>query len=265
MLPNFLIIGAPRSGTTWLAMNLREHPEIFMPRIKEVHYFDRHFEEGQGFYEDFFTTATERVIGEATPDYIYYPEVPSRISALIPECKMILCLRNPIDRVYSRYWNSVAKYEENRDLSFEDKLREKPLFIDEGKYYTHLKRYYEHFSPDQFLILDFHEINNEPNAVLRRTYDFLGVAPDFVPETTDLVVNTAAAKPFLAKSKSMYWVHRAFEKVGLHGLANKIQAVNSGELPKMKPETRAWLRDEIYHEENQNLQDLTGLDVSGWT
>jgi len=264
-LPNFLIIGAPRSGTTWLAMNLREHPDIFMPQIKEVHYFDRHYAEGIDYYLKFFRGAESfRAVGEATPDYLYFPEVPERIASVLPESKMILCLRDPVDRVYSRYWNAKAKYTENRSLSFEQKLRQKPLFLDEGKYFTHVKRYYEYFAPEQFLILSYDEIQSEPDDVMRRAYEFLDVDSTFRPETLDLRVNAAASKPHHAKSRSLYYLHRSLEKIGLHALANVVQNYNAASLPSMSEETRRWLVEEVYRQENLKLQQLTGLDVSQW-
>ena len=113
MLPTFLVIGAPRSGTTWIARNLREHPEICLSKKKELHFFDRdeNYERGIAYYESFFTRCSEQqhAIGEATPDYIHVPVAAKRIKEHLPHAKLIVSLRNPRDRVYSRDWNARGK------------------------------------------------------------------------------------------------------------------------------------------------------------
>ena len=266
MLPNFLIIGAPRAGTSWLAKNLRAHPQIFMPAEKELHFFDRHFDKGTGYYEAFFDAASgEPAIGEATPEYLYLPEVAQRIQHVLPHCRLILSLRNPVDRVYSRYWNAKAKFEANRALTFEEKLRQKPLFLDEGKYFSHLVRYYQYFPPERFLILLHEDIRTNPAGCLRRTYEFLGVDPSFEPAFMTERVNAAADKPFLARSRLLYYIHKAAGRAGLRSIARWLADNNAAELPAMSPETRRWLAEDVYGMENRKLEELTGIDVSRWT
>lgn len=79
MLPNFLIIGAPRSGTTWIQENIKHHPEIFMPEQKEIHFFDRNYAMGIEYYEKYFSAYDgQKAIGEATPDYLHLPDIHQR-------------------------------------------------------------------------------------------------------------------------------------------------------------------------------------------
>ncbi|MBA3731354.1 MAG: sulfotransferase domain-containing protein, partial [Gammaproteobacteria bacterium] len=107
MLPNFLIIGASRCGTTWMANNIKSHPDVFMPPKKELHFFDASFDKGWDYYASFFPDkkcARYRAIGEATPAYLYMPQVARLIKSRLPDVKMIVSLRNPIDRAYSQYW-----------------------------------------------------------------------------------------------------------------------------------------------------------------
>ena len=147
MLPTFLIIGAPRAGTSWLSKNLSLHPDIYIPHVKEVHYFDRYYDKGQTFYEEFFDKSCgEKAIGEATPAYLFKENIPELIKKDLGDVKLIVSLRNPVDRLYSRYLMSKGSYEENKTLSFEEKIQAKPSFIGEGFYYDHLIRYYKHFN-----------------------------------------------------------------------------------------------------------------------
>ena len=95
MKPNFLVIGAQRAGTTWLYECLREHPEIFLPETKELHYFDLNHEKGYEWYFQHFEGASEKAIGEITPNYYQYPGAIEKAHALLPEAKFIFILREP--------------------------------------------------------------------------------------------------------------------------------------------------------------------------
>src|SRR4051794_13012479 len=107
-LPNFLVVGAQRSGTTIFHQILLTHSEIYVPsRRKEIHFFDRYFDRGLNWYKSYFppenAAARYSAIGEVTPDYLAIPEVPARIHATLPNCRLIFILRNPIERAYSWY------------------------------------------------------------------------------------------------------------------------------------------------------------------
>ena len=120
-LPTFLVIGAQRAGTSLLHQILLGHPEVYVPRErKEVHYFDRYFERGVAWYEGYFPAAdaarSYRAIGEITPDYLATEEAPARIHALLPACRLIAILRNPVDRAYSWYQHARRSRNERRDF-----------------------------------------------------------------------------------------------------------------------------------------------------
>src|SRR5690606_33439746 len=119
-LPTFLVIGAARSGSTWISRNLARHPDVFIPKEKELHFFDQRYEEGIEAYRAYVRAATaEKAIGEATPAYLHTPAAAARIRAHLPDVKLIACLRDPIDRLYSRYWNARGRFEHNKEVSFE--------------------------------------------------------------------------------------------------------------------------------------------------
>ena len=112
--PNFLVIGAQRSGTTWLDTALRAHPQVYLPeRRKEIHYFDEHYSRGAEWYREFFSAAAARpglkAIGEVTPRYLFDPLVPQRIAGDFPSMRLIAILRNPADRAYSQFCMYVGR------------------------------------------------------------------------------------------------------------------------------------------------------------
>lgn len=265
MLPDFLIIGAPRAGTGWIAKNLMCHPDIYMPRIKELHFFDRHYEKGIEYYEEIFSHAKgEKAIGEATPEYLYLPEIPPLINKHLPDAKLIVSLRNPVDRLYSRYWNSKAKFIENKEYSFEEKIKSKPLFIEEGYYYDHLMEYLKYFPKEKILILFFDDIKNNPTKVLKEIYSFLDVDINFESPLTHHRINAASVIGFLAKSKLLWYLYKVFERFNIVKGSEYITKVNAADIPPMNKDTKAWLVKEVYWEKNRLLEKLTGRDLSSW-
>jgi hypothetical protein len=210
-LPHFLIIGAQRAGTTTLYRALTEHPQVRGAVFdKEVHFFDLAFGEGVAHYRAAFPTnaglavARARVggpvlVGEATPYYLFHPQVPARVAATLPDVKLIAILRDPVERAWSQYRHEVALGYET--LSFEDalaaeasrlegeneRLAADPLavsaahqhhsYVARGRYAEQLERWYEHVSPDRLLLLRAEDLFADAATELRRVADFLGIVP----------------------------------------------------------------------------------------
>ena len=177
-LPNFLVIGAQRAGTSLLHQILLAQPEVYVPvQRKEVHYFDRYFERGPDWYESYFpaadATARYRAVGEITPDYLAIAEVPARIHALLPDCRLIAILRNPIDRAYS--WYQYARRTRNDSRDFERFVREEPAALGAGLYHRHLHRYLALFPREALLVLVYEELVRDPASELGRLARFLGI------------------------------------------------------------------------------------------
>jgi hypothetical protein len=177
-LPTFLVIGAQRAGTSLLHQILLAHPEVYVPRErKEVHYFDRYFERGVAWYEGYFPAAdaarSYRAIGEITPDYLATEEAPARIHALLPACRLIAILRNPVDRAYSWYQHARRSRNERRD--FEIFVQEDPTALAWGLYHRHLQGYLARFSKDALLVLVYEELVRDPGRELGRLAGFLDV------------------------------------------------------------------------------------------
>lgn len=188
LLPNFLCIGVEKGGTTWLHAQLKLHPDIFLPDTKEVHFFNRYssnfverdnYKLGLKWYADFFNKFNgQKACGEITPMYICDPEAPIRIHKEIPDAKLIVMLRNPVNRAYSHYW--MAKNKQHTNLSFDEVIaQQEDRFIKRGLYAQQLATYYKLFKADQIKVVFFEQVMKDPEYWLNDICKFLGVGEDF--------------------------------------------------------------------------------------
>ena len=196
--PNFLIIGAQKSGTTWLANMLRQHPDIFMPPEKELHFFDlkENYSKGIDWYRSFFSDYSgEKAIGEATPGYfsLYLNQneirkyglitnIPELICDEYPGIKLILCLRDPVTRAISAYYHAIRA----RRISPSTPIKEvtsKYAIVSRGYYYSQLLEWLKFFPLKHFLILIYEDdILLGKKRTIMNSYHFLGVNQTFEPE-----------------------------------------------------------------------------------
>lgn len=207
ILPSFLIIGAQRAGTTTFFSDLCQHTHVARPVGKELHFFNYDYWRGIDWYRSFFPTAASRriarlrggdlVAGEATPYYLFHPAVPSRVAESLPDAKLIVLLRNPVDRAYSHYqkmcrmgferlsFEEALAAEEERLAGAEERLAADPryrhdhhrrhAYLARGHYADQLERWYAHFPRDQILVLLAEEYFARPQETHALTLDFLGL------------------------------------------------------------------------------------------
>jgi hypothetical protein len=210
VLPDFLIIGSQKAGTTSLHGYLTEHPKIAPALAKEVHFLDYNFYRGEAWYRAHFPTRMEKwrgdflVTGEGSPYYMFYPQVALRAKQLMPHVKLIVLLRNPVERAYSHYHHQVRLGLES--LFFEEAIEqeaerldgefEKILYDDEyysfnyqnysylarGMYADQLERWFKHFPRNQFLILQSETFYQDTAHEFERVLNFLQV-PRWQPQT----------------------------------------------------------------------------------
>jgi hypothetical protein len=211
---NFIGIGAPKCGTTWLSAQLEAHPQIGFAPDKEVYYFAdtilrrladkelRCFKRGDGWYHEQFPAAAGAVScrGEFCPAYLYSEEAAARIAAYRPNIKLLLCLRPPVEMIYSWYWYNRNAVVASLPETFQQ-LMEIPFLRDLGCFARHLKPYVERFPAKNILVVQFDAIRRAPELVRRRLYEFLNVAADFKPQE-EAGKNAARAPrfPFLQSS-----------------------------------------------------------------
>ena len=194
MLPNFLIIGAQKAGTTWLAKCLGEHPDVFIPEIKEIYYFDRYYDKGLAWYEAYFEPwAGEKAVGEGTVGYIRSTTSPGRIrETLGQEVKLIANLRHPVERAYSAYRMHLSRGEIPYEMDFRTFVREDVRTSRSQSTYTpQLERYLAHFARANLLVLIYEEIYRDTQKTLDHCARYLGVATGFTPPSVSDRVNNS--------------------------------------------------------------------------
>ncbi len=184
MLPNFLIIGAMKGGTTSLYEYLRGHPQVFMPDEKELRFFDGDtWDRGLAWYEGQFAGgAAALAVGEASVGYTMHPHGPdaaARIAEHLPDARLIYVVRHPVDRIRSHYLFNVSLGVERRPI--ERAVREEPLYVDTSRYATQIDRYLRFFPRERLLVIPSDRLRRDRAGVLRRAYAFLGLDPNWVP------------------------------------------------------------------------------------
>jgi hypothetical protein len=173
--PNFLYIGTSKAGSTWLFNVLALHPEVYLASNKGLYYFDQHFDVGRDRYLAHFKAADDLpAAGEISHSYLSSPEAPRRIADLNPRMRLLVCLREPVDRAFSDYLD--LRKNGQFDGSFSEALERYPRLVDRGRYATHLERYLEFFPREQLHIGLFDSLKADPQAYADDVFDFLGVS-----------------------------------------------------------------------------------------
>jgi len=196
-LPDFLILGAQKAGTTALYAYLRWHPQITGPSFKEVSYFDRHWARGERWYRAHMPVTRGGMVGEASPSYLFHPAAPDRVARMLPTARLVALLRNPVERAFSHYQHEVALGRES--LSFEDALAQEdqrmrgemermlgdPAYFSyawwnytyaaRGRYAEQLERWYDAFPREQLLVVLTEELAADTAGAYARVLEFLGV------------------------------------------------------------------------------------------
>ena len=284
--PDFIVLGAGKAGTTSLYRYLEQHPQVFLPTVKELYFFAFEGEKGRegvthiDQYRTLFQDAPDdQVIGEVSSIYLFRPRAAERIHHYLPDTKLIAILRDPADRAFSDYLfhardlhPSVMDAQGRQLLDFSHFINKDKYFIQIGFYYEQLKRYFARFEASQIKIYLYDDLVKDAAALTKDIFQFIGVDSSFAPDTSkrhnvsgtpkntafysllkqNNPLRTAAAtllKPFLSEEKRQK-------------LRNKLIAKNL-EKPTLAPEQRRQLV-EIYHEDILKVQDLIGRDLSAW-
>lgn len=217
--PNYLIIGAQKSGTTSLYAYLNQHPQVVPAEKKEVHFFDLNFSKGVEWYHQQFARMVKSfsqknentiedkqekyisgfITGEASPYYVFHPLVPQRVYQTFPQVKLILLLRNPVDRAISHYYHEVKLGFES--LSLEDAIAQEETrlkeetkkllneenyysfnhqhytYLSRGKYIDQITNWLKFFPKEQLLMIKTEELDSQPNSIMNRVWEFLNLPP----------------------------------------------------------------------------------------
>lgn len=198
---------------------LYEHPEICAP-MKEIHFFSRErFSKGKKWYESHFSRCDDGLkTGEFSTSYLYSRVSAERIARMYPEAKLIAILRNPIDRSYSQYCNSIKAGEITKETPFETFKEEEKSVLEQGKYAEQLYRYMQYFSKKQLLILIYEDIEKDPAAFIKKIYEHLEVNPGFQPTMLHDRINIARIPASVGVERVMHKIAEFLRKIHLDKL-----------------------------------------------
>jgi hypothetical protein len=268
-LPNFFILGAAKCGTTSLSNHLRAHPDVFIPDIKEVSFFnlDPNWSEGRGWYESWFEgVADERAVGDATPAYLYDPDVVDRLVETVgTDCRLIVQLRDPVHRTYSHYWHRRREGVEHRTLG--DVLDEELGgdegwgYVGRGRYMEQIRRYLERFGEGSLHAVVFEDFVTRPRQAYAEVCRHLGVDDAFVPDDLGERYNThfEIVRPRLYRAMVALRLGKLVPAPVGRRLWDKV-AVAREYSPIDKP-TRDRLR-RYFAPHNRELESFLGRDLS---
>jgi hypothetical protein len=302
MLPNFIIIGAGKSGTTSLYHYLKSHPEVFMSPVKETNFFalkdepivdpkddpDQmyHYPWSIRNWEDYralFKPACDaKAIGEVSPMYLYSKKAAEGIKETLPGIKLVVILRNPVDRLYSRFLHLAR---ENRLPSddIKDALDRDSIWwrrndlVQEGFYHKHLSVYFENFNPTQIKIFLYDELQNNPVKLVQELFTFIGVDPTFSPDLKtshnvsgfikNRTIDQLIGQNSLVKKKlqhvSPIIANSLRKSARIKKVINQLRVRNL-DRPSLPKEVKNQLLENIYKNDLILLQELIQKDLSKW-
>ena len=277
MLPNLIVIGAAKCGTTSLHGYLDEHPQISMSREKELHFFVERKNWGRGlaWYESQFD-GDAPVRGESSPGYSAFPlyrGVPERMAATIPDARLVYLVRDPVERIVSHYSHRTVNWPEMRGL--EEALADPHLrewLVTPSRYWLQLEQYLAHFAAERILVVDADALRESRAEALARIFSFLGVDATFSSREFDRSHNAAIGRvgPNRAGEAVLTLLSRALGPARAGALRQRAPRVlkapfrYESQRPVLSDRLRAELEDEL-QDDVARLRHHTGLAFSGWT
>ncbi len=286
MKVDFFIVGAPKAGTTSLYYYLNEHPEIEMSTQKETDFFSDSAIQKHGLYygrkridtlekyHDLFSTTQEKKYGEASVSYLFYEDVPEKIKAYNSKGKIIIMLRNLVDRTFSHYLMdyrlgliscTLEEVIESKSYNKKSKLFYQQ-YIELSLYFNQVKRYLEIFGSENVHIIFYQDFKNDIEVVMKRVYHFLEVDSKFKPKVEKKHNTFIIPKNNFIKIVYSFVGLRRFLKFFIpENLVKKMQ--NTFFKKDKKPELSLKLRkkmNELFLHDINLLEDLLSKDLSIW-
>lgn len=287
MRNDFIVIGAGRSGTTWLWTFLDSHPDCFVPARKELNYFNReaidprggrnpNFDRSLDWYHEFFASATDlQVRGEVSPAYLWSASAPTAIHAYNPDIKLVAILRDPVERSHSHFLYRMQRGT-LPEITFEEALERNPFILERSLYARHLARYFDLFPEDQIQILFHDQLRTDPDRLAKTLELHLGITNHIEPVARK--VNPSGRPRFRSLNRIVKifdlltqrhpLLHRAKESLRKSPLSSLVRTATSkttpfGTRPTISETTDARLRD-YFGEDVEQLEQMLGVDLSAW-
>lgn len=279
MKPTFIGLGAQKCASTWVHHVLNDHPEAMVSTPKELDYFSYYYGRGYYWYEQHFEAATrgEKAIGENSPSYLPHPLAPERAALYAPDLKIIVALRDPIERAYSNHLHMVMLgYLKGPDLSFEYGLEHNPMYVEQSRYAKHLRNWMNHFSREAFHIVLQEDVRNDGVGEALRLYRHLDIASATTPPSATGRFNESRTQSTSLVRKGLRKFSRVARGLGVGSLIDHVNAhpaIKSLKrrgtqdlreiVPPMKDDTRARLTD-ILMPEIEEMRKILGRENLPW-
>jgi hypothetical protein len=276
-------IGVQKAATSWLFQCLTEHPEVRPARVngkvvKEINFFNHFYERGYSWYHRFYEFGTWSNV-DFSILYFHDRNVPERLFRYNPDARLLLALRDPVERALSHHRHEIRHERLARELySFWPAAELNPCYIEQGFYATHLSRWLEYFDRNQILAIDHAEVLDRPAQVLHDVCTFLGVRAEIQPRALYERVNLAlvprragieATMRFASTTIRTVFGDRIARAVRSTDIVRKLRMrnrvpVDDRQVPPLSPEERLRLAA-VFSNENGRLQTMLGRDLSHWT
>src|ERR1051326_6340840 len=270
-LPKFLVVGPPRTGTTWVHFQLKQVASL-PSSLKETEFFDKNYEKGFEWYRRQFDPKNQKNPGEIPPSFFPPGRARERVALLSPEAKIVCCFRDPVDRLYSLY--KIKRSYGFYKWTFDKALVRDSELVESGRYAFHLREWQRIFGRDNVLPVFYEDLRNSPHQYLQQICDFAGipnppagqlnVAPVYSTEDVSeprnpAIANVASRVYHWGMINGLGWFVRLGKKCGLRS----VFLGGGAAFPPLDAEVEARVRLQQQHEVNA-LEDITGRDLSGW-
>lgn len=279
-LPNVIVNGVAKSGTSSFYNYLNAHKDIFMPARKEMNFFSYYQNESASYksnipqitdlqeYQSYFEKGESfKIRGDVSPSYFSHLGTAARIKAVVPSVKFIMTLRNPVDRAYSGYLMQVRG--RGVDPELQDPFSEDQHWVRLGLYHDHVKEYYDHFERDQILTVLLEDIRDQREQILKNVFAFLELEYEDYQYDQTKVHNSGFIPKYpllnkLGRKNSFInnYIKPRLPK-SVKNVARKIENMNKAKPQPMLEETRDRL-NLFYKDDILKLEELIGKDLSRW-
>jgi len=272
-LPNLIVIGAQKCGTSGLHYYLGLHPEVSMSRPKELNFFieERNWPRGVDWYRRHFD-ASARIRGESSPNYTAYPQhmgVPERMASLVPDARLIYIVRDPLERIAAHWVHNFSKRREKGDLKT-TLMHPNTSYLVRSQYHMQLQQFLRHFDREQILVFQQSDLRDDREATLRRVFEFVGVDPDFTHPRFEQERHQTSRK--LRSTRAAARLDRASRSRAGRLLPRNFWFLLDERLPLRRPierpDVRGVLDDEVLRvlrEDAERLRELTGRTFDNWS
>jgi hypothetical protein len=279
-LPDVIGIGCRRTASSSLHYALNQHPDIGKP-VRGLHFFSERFSSGIKWYQEQLAPYNKKqILLEYSVSYSYpefYKEAAKRIHKVVPDAKLFISVRNPVERVLSDYLRSLRRCEIESTMSFENVLEKYPVFLERGLYYRIISRYMDFFPRENLKILFFENLVEDPSKYLRKILDFIGVNHCSEINFKKQTLSGANRPRWKFFNKSVFTVKNSTDKLADFMKVNKawnrlkekhmlrykrLLALNAKPM-EIEPRTREQVRN-YYAADIHAMEKLTGRTLSNW-